>query len=73
MDSAIYQCYTGDFRINATIFKDMMEKYLLGRILSQNDLLESVAEIKGVDWSRVNAFHMDEYVGLFVIFSLRPF
>ncbi len=31
---------------------------------SQNDLLESLAVIEGVDWSRVNAFHMDEYIGL---------
>lgn len=31
---------------------------------SQNDLLASLAEIKGLDWSKVNAFHMDEYIGL---------
>ncbi len=30
---------------------------------SQNDVLESLLK-KPLDWSRVNAFHMDEYVGL---------
>lgn len=30
---------------------------------SQNDVLESLIQ-KPIDWSRVNAFHMDEYVGL---------
>jgi glucosamine-6-phosphate deaminase len=31
---------------------------------SQNEFLAQVASTKGVDWSRVNALHMDEYVGL---------
>ena len=31
---------------------------------SQNEFLSSLAEQQDVDWSRVNAFHMDEYVGL---------
>ena len=30
---------------------------------SQNDVLESLLK-KPLDWNRVNAFHMDEYVGL---------
>lgn len=30
---------------------------------SQNDVLDSLKE-KQVDWNRINAFHMDEYVGL---------
>ena len=30
---------------------------------SQNEFLETHA-MKDVDWSRVNAFHMDEYIGL---------
>ena len=30
---------------------------------SQNDVLESLIK-KPIDWHRVNAFHMDEYVGL---------
>lgn len=31
---------------------------------SQNEFLESLSREKGVDWGWVNAFHMDEYVGL---------
>lgn len=31
---------------------------------SQNEFLEALVRGEGVDWTRVNAFHMDEYVGL---------
>ncbi len=31
---------------------------------SQNETLAALAEEEGIDWDRVNAFHMDEYVGL---------
>ena len=31
---------------------------------SQVDFLETLAAAKGIDWARVNAFHMDEYIGL---------
>lgn len=31
---------------------------------SQNETLASLAGSAGVDWTRINAFHMDEYVGL---------
>jgi glucosamine-6-phosphate deaminase len=31
---------------------------------SQNEFLSSLSQQKELDWSRVNAFHMDEYVGL---------
>lgn len=31
---------------------------------SQNELLDTLREAPGIDWSRINAFHMDEYVGL---------
>jgi len=31
---------------------------------SQNDVLKSLVEDKDIEWNRVNAFHMDEYVGL---------
>ena len=31
---------------------------------SQNEMLENLLASKQIDWSRVNAFHMDEYVGL---------
>src|SRR5882672_7975164 len=31
---------------------------------SQNEFLETLVAAKGIDWSKVTAFHMDEYVGL---------
>jgi glucosamine-6-phosphate deaminase len=31
---------------------------------SQNEMLETLATAKGIDWSRITAFHMDEYIGL---------
>lgn len=31
---------------------------------SQNEMLETLVASPGIDWGRVNAFHMDEYVGL---------
>ncbi len=31
---------------------------------SQNELLYYLSQEKGIDWSRVNGFHMDEYVGI---------
>lgn len=31
---------------------------------SQNEFLETLSQIDGIDWERVNAFHMDEYIGL---------
>lgn len=31
---------------------------------SQNELLQGLRQAPGGDWSRVNAYHMDEYIGL---------
>ena len=31
---------------------------------SQNEMLAALREAKGIDWKRVVAFHMDEYIGL---------
>ncbi|WP_159888730.1 glucosamine-6-phosphate deaminase [Paenibacillus puerhi] len=31
---------------------------------SQNEFLERLGREEGIDWSRVTAFHMDEYIGL---------
>ena len=31
---------------------------------SQNEFLEALIRTEGIDWSRVEAFHMDEYIGL---------
>ncbi|TDG00244.1 glucosamine-6-phosphate deaminase [Paenibacillus piri] len=31
---------------------------------SQNEFLETLSKDEGIDWSKVTAFHMDEYIGL---------
>ena len=31
---------------------------------SQSEMLHALGDADGVDWSRVEAFHMDEYIGL---------
>ncbi len=31
---------------------------------SQNETLATLAQASGIDWSRITAFHMDEYIGL---------
>jgi glucosamine-6-phosphate deaminase len=31
---------------------------------SQNEFLEELSQSPGIDWNKVNAFHLDEYVGL---------
>ncbi len=31
---------------------------------SQNDVLKALAEDKEIEWGRINAYHMDEYIGL---------
>jgi glucosamine-6-phosphate deaminase len=31
---------------------------------SQNEMLASLVEAEGIDWHRIEAFHMDEYIGL---------
>src|SRR5579863_8329 len=31
---------------------------------SQREMLEALVAEDGIDWSRVTAFHMDEYIGL---------
>lgn len=31
---------------------------------SQNEFLDALSKTEGIEWKRVNAFHMDEYIGL---------
>ena len=54
--------------ISAEIHRQLAFKDELNMIFaaapSQNDVLASLAARSDVDWSRINAFHMDEYIGL---------
>ena len=51
----------------AMIRKLLSEKEFVNIIFaaapSQNDTLEALVKEEGIDWTRVRAFHMDEYVG----------
>ena len=54
--------------IKATIAKLLETKAEINMIFaaapSQNDVLKSLVEDKTIEWNRVNAYHMDEYIGL---------
>ena len=52
----------------ATIRNILSQKQELNIIFaaapSQNEFLEALVAEKDIDWQRINAFHMDEYIGL---------
>jgi len=54
--------------IKAKIAQLLSEKQEINMIFaaapSQNDVLKSLVEDKEIEWNRVNAYHMDEYIGL---------
>ena len=54
--------------IKAAILEELAEKETINMIFaaapSQNEVLASLANDKEIPWERVNAFHMDEYIGL---------
>jgi len=47
-----------------TLHRKALANIILASANSQLTLLAALSEIEGIDWSRVNVFHMDEYVGL---------
>ncbi|WP_018616952.1 glucosamine-6-phosphate deaminase [Segetibacter koreensis] len=51
-------------KIKELLLKQGFVNIIFAAAPSQNEFLASLAQEEGVDWSRVNAFHMDEYVGL---------
>ncbi|MDR2039405.1 MAG: glucosamine-6-phosphate deaminase [Bacteroidales bacterium] len=54
--------------VGDTIREMLQQKDFLNIIFaaapSQNEFLESLRKQQGIEWQRINAFHMDEYVGL---------
>lgn len=54
--------------IKATLVKLLKENDEINMIFaaapSQNDVLKELISCSEIDWSRINAFHMDEYIGL---------
>lgn len=56
----------GDFskKLKALLEKKDEVNVIFAAAPSQTDFLSSLEKIRGIDWKRVNVFHMDEYVGL---------
>lgn len=54
--------------IRAKILELLAQKEEINMIFaaapSQNEVLEQLISYTDIDWSRINAFHMDEYIGL---------
>ena len=54
--------------VKAAILRALAEKETINMIFaaapSQNEVLANLASDKEIPWGRVNAFHMDEYIGL---------
>jgi len=50
--------------LRRTLLKQELVRAIFAAAPSQNEMLAALREAEGVDWSRVVAFHMDEYIGL---------
>ena len=54
--------------VAACIKKLLAEKDEINMIFaaapSQNDMLYYLVREEGIEWNKINAFHMDEYIGL---------
>ena len=50
--------------IRAAIEKKGRARVIFAAAPSQDDVLSELCSAGDIDWSRVNAFHMDEYIGL---------
>jgi glucosamine-6-phosphate deaminase len=53
----------------STIIKEILQKkreinIIFAAAPSQNEFLEVLTSNSSIEWSRINAFHMDEYIGL---------
>jgi glucosamine-6-phosphate deaminase len=51
-------------KINEISQKQDFVNIIFASAPSQNEFLEALAQESGIDWNRVRAFHMDEYMGL---------
>nr|WP_206294142.1 glucosamine-6-phosphate deaminase [Humisphaera borealis] len=51
-------------RLKALLATKVTVRMIFAAAPSQNETLSTLAATNGIDWSRVTAFHMDEYIGL---------
>ena len=52
--------------LRRTLLEQETARVIFAAAPSQNETLATLREAEGIDWSRVVAFHMDEYIGLAV-------
>ncbi len=73
VDVSIYENREQMGKISAVVAAEKMRELLRNQphinmvfaaAPSQNEFLEYLSQEKGIDWNRINAFHMDEYIGL---------
>lgn len=55
--------YAGD-RLRGLLATQLRTRVIFAAAASQTEFLKALATLDGIDWSRVDAFHLDEYVGL---------
>ena len=51
-------------RLRGLLAEQPRVRMIFAAAASQDELLAALAQCDGIDWSRVDAFHLDEYVGL---------
>ena len=51
-------------RLRGLLERQERVRVIFAAAASQNEFLAALGEAEGIDWSRVDAFHLDEYVGL---------
>ena len=56
--------YEAGNRIKELLLAQPIVNIVFAAAPSQNEFLENLIIQEGIDWNRINAFHMDEYIGL---------
>jgi len=56
-------CEAGD-KIKELLLAQPVVNIIFAAAPSQNEFLENLISQEGIEWERINAFHMDEYIGL---------
>ena len=51
-------------RLRELLDREWTVNVLFAAAPSQNEFLDNLAQQPGIEWERINAFHMDEYIGL---------
>lgn len=51
-------------KLKTILLKKGKARMIFAAAPSQNETLETLVAVPGIDWNKVTAFHMDEYIGL---------